>query len=177
MVHKLKNNIRITQRAIIQSGTFLGAGKGRATPCAEALVLGGLCCHRTPHRPSRFKLLLVTLKLSAICETVAASCSFLSRLPAKPLPACSSSNTVFNTTVEDSIFFTAALICSRFVARTPLKAPANWFICSVNITRLLPEWTSAGLFEDTSASSVSTVLRARSETTRILTTATDRFVS
>src|SRR5882724_1977498 len=108
MLHKLRNKMRITQRAINQSGRFFGAGKGRARLCGEALVRGGLCCHRTPHRPSRFKLLLVMLKLLAICETVAASCSFLSRLPAKPLPACNSSSTVFNTTVEDSMFFTAA---------------------------------------------------------------------
>src|SRR6266446_1500472 len=99
--------MRITQSAIYQS-MFLGAGNARpGASGGGALVLGGLCCHRIPHRPRRFKLLLVILKLLAICDTVAASCSFLSRFPAKPLPACNSSITVFNTTVEDSMFFTA----------------------------------------------------------------------
>src|SRR6266571_1417115 len=77
---------------------------------------GAFFFHIMPHNPKRFKLLVVMLKLFAICATSAASCSFLTKFPASPLPAWTSSSKDFNTSVEDSMFFTATEICGLFVA-------------------------------------------------------------
>ena len=44
------------------------------------------------------------------------SCSFCSTVPASPLPDCKSSIRFFKTSVEDSMFFTAAVMSAPFVA-------------------------------------------------------------
>src|SRR6185436_2731942 len=85
------------------------------------LFLGGLCCHRIPQRPRRFRLLLVMLKLLTINDTLVASSGFCSTFPAKPLPAWTSASKSLSMTVEDSMFFTAALRVGLLVARTDLS--------------------------------------------------------
>src|SRR5258707_10138272 len=102
--------MRITHRAINYYFSFdvlLGDANGRAVFAGGALVRGGLCCHKMPHSPRRFKLLVVILRSLATLAKSRSICSFSIKLPAKPLPECKSSMTVFNTMVEDSIFFTA----------------------------------------------------------------------
>src|ERR1035441_7608891 len=103
MVQRDKNSIRITQSAIDHSKGFLGAVIGSYRG-AGAFVRDGLCCHKMPHRPRRFKLLVVVFKLLTICDTLAAISSFSSNFPAKPLPSCTPSSRCFSVALEDSMF-------------------------------------------------------------------------
>src|SRR5215469_6593702 len=98
--------MRMTHNAINQLDGVFGDVNG--CEAEAALVLGGLCCHKTPQRPRRFRLLLVILKLSAVRFRLPASSSFRSRSPINPFPACTSSSRFLSTTVEDSMFFAAA---------------------------------------------------------------------
>src|ERR1700722_699112 len=115
-----RKKIRIIQTVI----DYLGAG-------LEGELGGGISrCQRKRHRPSRLRLLVVIVKLAAIVSTFVASCSFLSTVPAKPLPDCTSSSTFFSTTLEDSMFFMEAVSLVLLVASTPPKLLAKRLICS-----------------------------------------------
>src|SRR5258708_3310278 len=139
-------------------------------------VFLGLCCHMIPQRPRRLRLLLVMLKLLTINDTLVASSGFCSRFPAKPLPAWTSASKSLRMTVEDSMFFTAALRVGVLVATSWLKSPPKFVSCWEKRTRLLPELLRAGALELTRAFRSSPVLMGRSETVRRLPTAIERFV-
>src|SRR5690242_18067690 len=109
----------MTQSAINYSRGSLGARKGSRG--GGGLDSGGLCCHNIRDRQRRLSLLVVTLKLLTICATLVAISSFRIRLPASPLPACTSLSRFLRTTVEDSMFFTARPMSAVFVVTTPLK--------------------------------------------------------
>src|ERR1035441_2173714 len=121
--------MRMTQSAINQSNGFLGDVSG-LDAVADSFVLGGLCCHKMPQRPRRFRLLVVMLKLSTIRDTLVAICSFSSKFPARPLPCCTPSSSCFNVAVEDSTFFTATLISGELVATNARTSRAAWLIWS-----------------------------------------------
>src|SRR5437660_249786 len=128
--------MRMTQSAINQRDEFLEAEReGAEAPLAG----GGFFFHRIPQRPRRLRLLVVMLKLLAICDKSDASCSFLSRFPAKPLPACTSLSRFFNTSEEDSMFFTATVISALLVASTKLRLVAKRSISREKLTRLLAD--------------------------------------
>src|SRR5436190_7948933 len=151
--------MRMTHNAINQSERCFGADILREG-AAGALFLGGLRCHKMPHNPNRLRLLLVMLKLLAICDTCIASSSFFSRFPANPLPACKSSIKVFSTAVEDSMFFIAVARSVVLVLNTPLNSRANWLVSSEKKTRLLTARATEGLLCSTSELRLSTVFKA-----------------
>ena len=169
--------------AIAACVSAMAAGLGPLRPwrscpaCARVRFFLGLCCHMIPHKPSRFRLLLVMLKLLTINDTLVASTGFCSRFPAKPLPAWTSASKSLSMMVEDSMFFTAALRVGVLVATSWVKSPPTLVSCWEKRTRLLPEMLRAGALEVTSAFRSSTVVMARSETVRRLATAIERFVS
>src|ERR1035438_6526975 len=124
MVHMDTNRMRITQSAINQSVRFLGEDKALGGG-GVASVLVVLCGHKTRQMPRRFRLLVVMLKLLTICDRLAATSSFSSNFPAKPLPSCTLSSSFFTVSVEDSMLLTAASICGELVASSARRAPAD----------------------------------------------------
>src|SRR5689334_17506206 len=137
--HMARNRMRITQSDMVYSPKgFLGDVIVART--GSVLVLGGLCGQRIPHRPKRFKLLLVTLRLFAICEILAAMLSFLSRSPANPFPACTLLSKFFNTSVDVSMFFIATSMLGRFDAIRSFRLSLNWLIRSEKAARLVLAW-------------------------------------
>src|ERR1017187_5504911 len=124
MVHMDTNRMRITQSAINQSVGFLGEDKvlGGGGAASVLVVLRG---HKTRQTPRRFRLLVVMLKLLTICDRLAATSSFSSNFPAKPLPACTPSSSIFTVSVEDSMFLTAASISGELVVISSCNAAAD----------------------------------------------------
>src|SRR5437667_11367791 len=164
-----------TKGTITHSEASFGDDRGRAA--GGALARAGLWAHKMPQRPRRLRLLVVMVRLLAICETLAARSSFLINRPASPLSVSKSCSRLVSITVEVSMFFTASLISAVFVVRTLLNSVAKWLISSENSLRLLTAISIAGLLDWTSELTLSTVVSAWSETLRKLPTVVARFVS
>src|SRR6266566_9466958 len=111
--------MRIIQSAITHRNGSWGA---RRTAGAGSFVRGSFRFHKMPHRPRRFKLLLVIARLRATAEIFSAISSSCKTRPAAPRPVCNSCRRLVNWPEAVSRFriatvIAAALLESRSLAR------------------------------------------------------------
>ena len=116
-------------------------------------------------------------RLFAMACTLVASCSFCSMVPARPLPDCKSFSILFKTSVEDSMFFTAAVMSALLVASTPSAASARRINSCEKKTTLLTARLTCEPLVAMSALMSFTVPIACSENVRILFTVAEKLVS
>ena len=116
-MHRLKNKRRMVQSEVMVVGPLLVGG---------VLVGGSSWCQRKCHKPSRFRLLVVMARLSAIICTLVESCSFCNTVPARPFPDCKSCITFVKTSVEVSTFLIAAEISVPLDEMIPWASSDRW---------------------------------------------------
>src|SRR6266496_6448240 len=119
MVQRLRNKMRIIQSAITHRNGSWGA---RTTAGPASFVRGSFRFHKMPHKPKRFKLLLVIARWRATAEIFSAISSSCKTRPAGPRPVCNSCNRLVNWPEAVSTFriarvIAAALLESRSLAR------------------------------------------------------------
>ncbi len=116
-------------------------------------------------------------RLFAMACTLVVNCSFSSMVPARPLPDWTLFSKSFNTSVEDSTFFTAAVMSALLVASTPSAEPARRSNSCEKKTTLLTARLICELLVATSALMPLNVPIACSEIVRRLCMVAEKLVS